>query len=205
EGQTEVPYQLAYTEDGRTLFALAQDNTVCSWDVGTGELTDTWQVPPVSEFTQHPDGRIIMLNSYENPIRVWDLQTDETLFIFDGMFLPAFHSMSYLPDEGQLLTGVFDDGVWTWDIATWELVEMRQGELARVEAIATTPDGAVIAEALNNGNIALTNADGDVLATLIGHTMQVTGLTFNPDGTRLISVGLDGTIRVWGCSANCGD
>jgi DNA-binding beta-propeller fold protein YncE len=206
EGPTEVPYQLAYTEDGKTIFALAQDNTVCSWDVGTGEITDTWEVPPVSEFTQHPDGRIIMMNSYENPVRVWDLQTDETLFTFDGMFLPAFHSMSYLPNDGQLLTGVFDDGVWAWNTASWELVEMRQGELERVDAIATTPDGLLTATALENGDIALSEAEtGHVLQTLVGHTMQVTGLTFNPDGTQLISVGLDGTIRIWGCGGNCGE
>lgn len=198
EGHTQVPYEMEYTEDGQTLFTIAQDNTVCSWDVATGDVNEVWEVPPVSEFTQSPDGRMIMLNSYENPVRVWDLETDETLFTFDGVFLPPFQAMTYTPDDGQLRTGAFDDGVWVWDIATWELVEMVQGEMERTEAIATSPDGGVKAMALENGDIALTNADGDVLTTLVGHTMPVIGLTFTADGTSLISVGSDGTIRLWG-------
>jgi WD40 repeat protein len=206
EGQTQVPYQLAYTEDGQTLVALAQDNTVCSWDVASGDLTNTWQVPPVSEFTQHPDGRIIMMNSYEKPLRLWDLQTDETLFTFTGNYLPAFHSMTYVPDDYQLLTRVFEDGVWVWDTATWQVIEMRQGEIVASDPIATTTDGLLMATALDNGDIALTDVEtGRVAHTLVGHTMRVTGLTFTPDNTRLMSVSLDGTIRIWGCGGSCSD
>jgi WD40 repeat protein len=198
EGHTQVPYDIVYNEDGRTLFTIAMDNTVCSWDVATGDVTETWQVPPVSEFTQHPDGRLIMLNSYENPVRVWDLETDETLLTFDGTFLPPFHTMSYSADENQLRVGAFDDGVWVWDVATWELMGIEQGVMERADAVATTFEGDVIATALENGDIALTNADGAVLATLVGHTMRVVGLVFMPDDSQLISVGSDGTIRAWG-------
>lgn len=198
EGHTQVPYDIVYNEDGRTLFTIAMDNTVCSWDVNTGDVTETWQVPPVSEFTQHPDGRLIMLNSYENPVRLWDLETDETLLTFEGTFLPPFHAMSYLPDDHQLRVGAFDEGVWVWDVFTWELIGIEQGVMERADATATTSDGAVIATALENGDIALTNTNGDVLATLVGHTMRVVGLMFMPDDSQLISVGSDGTIRTWG-------
>ena len=203
EGHTEVPYEMEYTEDGKTLFTIAQDNTVCSWDVATGDVNEVWEVPPVSEFTQSPDGRIIMLNSYENPVRVWDLETDETLFTFDGVFLPPFHAMTYNPDDEQLRTGAFDDGVWVWNVTAWELLEVVQGEMERSEAIATSPDGRLLAVALDNGDIALNTPEGETLARLIGHTMPVVGLAFTPDSRQLISVGSDGTIRVWGCSGNC--
>lgn len=200
-GQSEVNYNIVYSENGETLFALSQNNTLCNWDVGTGEVVETWDVPPVSEFTQHPDGRIILLNSYQNPVRMWDVQTDETLFTFDNFFLPPFHAMQSI--DGELFTGAFDDSLWIWDINTWQLTDQRRGEIEKSDGIATTTDGQIVATALDNGDIALADGTGDIRATLVGHTMPVVGLMFTPDNTQLISVGSDGTIRVWGCGGDC--
>jgi WD40 repeat protein/transcriptional regulator with XRE-family HTH domain len=36
--------------------------------------------------------------------------------------------------------------------------------------------------------------------TLRGHTGELTGLTFSPDGTRLATISDDGTVRVWGAA-----
>ncbi len=41
-------------------------------------------------------------------------------------------------------------------------------------------------------------ADGTLLATLTGHTDQVTSVAFAPDGQTLASGSWDGTVRLWG-------
>jgi len=41
-------------------------------------------------------------------------------------------------------------------------------------------------------------ADGTLLRTLKGHTDEVTGVAFTPDGRLLVSGSKDGTIRLWG-------
>jgi WD40 repeat protein len=39
---------------------------------------------------------------------------------------------------------------------------------------------------------------GEILNLLLGHTGFVRGIAWSPDGTRLASVGFDGTLRIWG-------
>ena len=43
---------------------------------------------------------------------------------------------------------------------------------------------------------------GEPLATLEGHTEQVTSASFSPDGSRIVSSSWDRTVRVW--NANSG-
>ena len=45
-------------------------------------------------------------------------------------------------------------------------------------------------------------AQRTLLVTLTGHTADVTGLQFAPDGTWLASSSIDGTARTWALSAS---
>jgi WD40 repeat protein len=49
-------------------------------------------------------------------------------------------------------------------------------------------------------NIFASGVGGAFLNTLSGHTDAVTGLAFSPDGTHLISIAYDSTLRLWGVS-----
>jgi WD40 repeat protein len=64
--------------------------------------------------------------------------------------------------------------------------------------VALSPDGAVLAWALNDNTIQLIDlANGTLLHTLASHTGLVTRLRFSPAGDRLYSASQDGWVRAW--------
>lgn len=64
--------------------------------------------------------------------------------------------------------------------------------------VAFSPDDAVIATALGEGDVALLNpAASAPLRRLSGHTAAVTALAFSGDSRTLVSASRDATLRVW--------
>ena len=100
---------------------------------------------------------------------------------------------------GLLLASGSDyEGAWLWDVKTGKAVlglPVRNG----VTSVVFSPDGSLLAFGMNTGNTAelWDVGTGQLIATLLGHTIQVTSLAFSPDGFLLASGGFEGVIRLW--------
>jgi WD40 repeat protein len=66
-----------------------------------------------------------------------------------------------------------------------------------VSVAAFSPDGATLATAAGLMITLWDTATWRERATLKGHVREVTALAFTPDGTALVSGGLDRSVRLW--------
>src|SRR5262249_33973562 len=80
------------------------------------------------------------------------------------------------------------------------LIGMCHGEsltLPRNECAAISPDGRFLAGGGKKGSLKIWDGRGQEIATLHGHTGDVTAVVFSLDGKLLVSAAKDNTIKVW--------
>jgi WD40 repeat protein len=132
----------------------------------------------------------------ESSLRLLDSITPRTLL---DKYLPA--------------PGVPDRRGWEWFyLDQWCRPELRTLTLPvapETQAVAVSPGGDLVAVACSDPwgvdtkvqqpvpAYLLSIADGTVRHTLAGHKGYVFAVAFRPDGKRLATLGMEGTIRVW--------
>jgi eukaryotic-like serine/threonine-protein kinase len=176
----------------------------CALSVGTGANPCLPRLAAVSEL---------------GAATVWDLATGERFLALPG-FENKATSIQFSADGQHLATGGFYGTATVWEMATGREILHLSGHASAVTAIAFNPACAnpFAPPALPDHSLAgvrgpcwtgLVTAGPDGLVrlrdtksgltrlTLLGHTKEVLGLSYTTDGTRLMTYGLDGTIRFY--------
>ncbi|NNH68616.1 TIR domain-containing protein [Nocardia uniformis] len=205
-------FAVTFSSDGERIAYADENQAIRVVDIGTGRLVvgPLGGVPTgldsafgVSNLVFSPDGNRIA--SVGEAIRVWDVDTGETVTVLD---VATATSVAFDSDGRRIVAGTFDGSIRVWDIDAAELIgvgaDVRTGGAS---AVAFSPDGRRLVSGGDDGTIGMWQIIEDdegqprdvrkAAEPLTGHIGAVAAVGFDPGGQRIVSGGADGTVRVW--------
>jgi WD40 repeat protein/serine/threonine protein kinase len=157
----------------------------------------------VVEAVHAPDGQTLFSVGADGSLRAWNLLTGENVWTRYSPY-GGFFSVDLTPDGTRLATLAATAELQLWNAQTGEPV-WRRGVTRGVRSLRISPDGRYVAagcprETVDDDAPALAIwdlAEGQVVHQLLGHVEPTRRLAFSPDGTMLVSTGLDGAVLLW--------
>jgi WD40 repeat protein/tRNA A-37 threonylcarbamoyl transferase component Bud32 len=145
-----------------------------------------------------PDGQHLAAGSMDGKVRVWDLQTDDSVQTLPG-HTSAVTAVRYSPNGRLLATHSFDDTVKVWDAETGHVRHTFRSTFDAVHAVAFSPDSTRLAAAdADPKTVRIWDiATGQAVRSLRGHSSDVLDVVFSPDGRLLASAAADNTAILW--------
>ncbi|MBZ0273463.1 WD40 repeat domain-containing protein [bacterium] len=197
--RTVLPWVVAldWSPDGRFLFASGYFRQILVFDVADGTLArrlgghDNW----IQEVIHSPSGRYLASGDWGGRVVVRDL---------DGGGEGAFevgsdvYSISFSPDESRVAVSDGEGLVHVFDLARNTKVAEFPGNEGGTLYLAYAPGGRHLATGGEDAMVRL--FDPETLrpnGTPLEHGNDVTSLSFDATGERLLSCGDDGFVRYW--------
>ncbi|MBK8979219.1 MAG: protein kinase [Planctomycetes bacterium] len=188
---------VAFSADSGLLATTAWDRTVRLFDAvrGTGVDVLLGHGEGVYDAAFVPGSLRLVSLSEDGSVRFWTPSAA-------GVALCRAHSSGvYALATGpgaRVVTGGIGGPVFVWDTDRGVAVAGPLVHGPGIQAVAVSPDGAVVATASTDDGLRLWNvATGSALRDLVGHTGRTVSLAFDATGRRLASGSRDGTARIW--------
>jgi len=201
-GPTDWSVALGFLVDGATLAVGTQSGRVILWDWKSGTIQRTLNAEdPVDALAVSADGRRIATGFVS--IKMIDLETGRVVRRLTG-HEGVVTGLAFSGDGSELFSVCQDRTARAFDLATGR--ELRR---YAPPTDAETPALPLVAIALRprDGSLAIAGAShaidlfdaksGERRRRVGSHGRVVTALAFDPDGGRLASSSMDGTVRLW--------
>jgi WD40 repeat protein len=204
--------QLAFSPDGSILAAGGSDLSLQLWEVASGKLLRQWSWPKgkdphtdVDDIAFTPDGKTLATASFRShEVLLWDVRTGARL-------ARAPHEMVrgvvFTPDGRTLVSAGWDRALRWWDVAELRPLDAvllpgqtgkgRVSADERLEALARSPDGRLLATLNLDGRVSVWDARGRTVLHSFQATSGQCNLAFSPDGQWLSAGGYHGDVAVW--------
>lgn len=197
-------YSVAISADGQYLVTGGSDKKIVVRSLYTGRIIRTLSghTDGVKSVAISSSGQTIFSFSWDNTIRVWNLQSskafgDGLLYTFPGE--EAGVNCICVDSDGKTLVSGNEDGtIGLWNLKKRATFRSLTAHEIGIKSIAITPDGKMLATGSADETIKIWHiASGELLHTLEGHSKWVKSLAISPDGKTLVSGAEDKTIKLW--------
>jgi WD40 repeat protein/serine/threonine protein kinase len=144
-----------------------------------------------------PDGRYAVTGSWDSTLRVWALDSGQTVRLLEG-HAACVTSVAVTLDGRCIVSASEDRTLRVWDLATGQTKRVLEGHTNWAVALAVTPEGRGAVSGSWDGTLRVWDLEsGQTVRTLEGHTSAVRAVALTPDGRCALSASNDRTLRVW--------
>ena len=213
---------LAVSPDGNHIVSGGNDGFIRIWDLQKKKVVKQLEghSAGISAVGFSSDGELIVSASYDRNIRIWHFDSadvDSTNQVAECKCRAnSITAAAFTPDDKRVIWGSLKGTVnaWVWDIEADSKIKYEPEPLYEhadgISSVAISPvDNFIALGGTKSDAIAILNAEnllrikewkhGTGVDTPRGTLGEVYGVTviFSPDGKRLASGSIDGTVKIW--------
>lgn len=200
EGISGFLQSIALSTDGKIL-ATAWLFDLLLWSIPNGELIQTLKTndTPTGGLAWSPENDYLA-TSDETSVIVWNTSTWEKTIAIENPFGSHSEVISWSPDGAKLAIvwlGPLGCNIIFYDPNTGEELNKVDNSIigGKVNAIAFSPDGKLLAAGISYGTIALWNVEnGNIIGFDKPSNLGVVSVEWSPDGLKFITGSLDGLL-----------
>ncbi|KAH6690586.1 WD40-repeat-containing domain protein [Plectosphaerella plurivora] len=188
--------------DGKVIVAGEDTGRVQVFDVNSRAILKTWMTHKQPVWTTR-FSRTQLTNllsaSDDKTVRLWDLTSNDPTQTFVG-HQDYVRSADFMPGStaNLLVSGSYDSTVKLWDprVGSNQAV-MTFKHAAPIEDVLSMPSGTTVLAAAGSAISVLDLVAARPVQLMTNHQKTVTSLSLASGGTRLVSGGLDGHVKVF--------
>ena len=192
---------LKLSHNMRFLLSGGELGEVRLWELRSRELISHMKehTQRITDIEIFADDTQALTASKDKSIMFWNLKDEKRMRCFLQR-MGGINSIALSLDQSQIISMGQEKKISFWDINNTSPIhtQLIDGEVEEGLCLVRSHDGEMLVSGGSTGKVRLWSFHtGELLAQVVAHSGNVTGVSFSLDDRQVVSAGADGAIAIW--------